>query len=551
MNENSKKKEDNDKDFKDYELDLIRMEEDIINEGLDLVEAALSLVDSEQFDEGIPLLRQAIGLYRQIGRTNEINALRRKISEIYILKEQSVEEIEVKTEEVQEEAKILEDIKKDKVKKESFIDLIHLPEKLIEEAEKLIDLKEFEEALNFYDKAIKKYREVNNNSEIEKVYELIEKCYDAKVRFLTHPKNGVLKAGIESEAIKVKKETTSAEIERKQKLKLYEERKAKETKISDQGYEILKKAAELAKIHDFDKASKLYNKALNLFKVINWKREIQEIQNTIAYLKKEKEKVLKELEIKKEKDKKEIDLEQGKVIVIDETAKHRTEFIEIEKFKRLTEIEKKKQEEEEFHKQIADLVDEAESLNLNYEQEKKKAIKEKRFIELEAPFLEIIEIYKKIKNMLLKRQWTDQAQIYNEQIKLYEEKLEKDKKLRELEAKKVYKQKEYEKFIKVKKEDVPLKVNIDKLKVVEEKVEEEDFETMISKMVDKAIKMAREYEFGIRKGLKSENPNIYWEIIEIFKEIRKMFLEKGQKEQADIYTKQIQLYKKKLNSIIN
>ncbi|TFG18986.1 MAG: hypothetical protein EU529_16840 [Promethearchaeota archaeon] len=547
----------------------------------------------------------------------------------------------------------------------------------MEDAEKCMELNEFEEALEFYDEAIKLYREANNESEIEKVYELIEKCYDAKIKFLTGPKKEVPKAGIEEEAIKVEEEAikveeeaTKAEIEKKQKVKEYEERKVKETEISDQGYEIMEKAAELMKVLDFENASKLYNEALDLFKSINWQREIQEINSTLAYLKKEKKRILKELEIKKQKEKKEIELEQEKAREIDETAKHRTEFMEEEKFKRLSEIEKKKQEEEEFLKQIDELVDEAESLNLSYEQEKKKAVKEKRFIELESPYLKIIEIYREIKSMLLERQWIDQAGIYNQQInqykeklkqdtklrqieaqkrerdkayldslkikkddeavaekikevedkkreeevfqkeitelvneaekisrdyevekkkaikqgqldieapypkiieiyqdvnkrllergwsdqaeiyknqiQIYKDKLNQDKKLRELEVKKVQEQKEYEEFIKVKKEEVPLKVSTDELKVVEE----EDFETKISNMVDKAIKMAREYESGIRRGLKSEDPSIYREVIEIFKEVKKMFLDKNQKEQADIYTKQIQLYEKKLNSII-
>ncbi len=681
MTGNNKKKEDSDKDFKEYEQELVRMEEDIINEALEIVERALSLVDSKQYEEGIKFLRQAIGLYSQIGRKNELKALRSKIAEIYLLKEQSIEEIQEAPEEIQEapeeieeKDKKLEEAKKDQVQKESFEDLITSAEKLMGDAEKCMEVNEFEEALEFYDEAIKLYREANNESEIEKVYELIEKCYDEKIKFLTGPKKAVPKAGIESEAIDLKEETTSVETERKEKVKLYEEKKEKEKEISDQGYEIMQKAAELMKVLDFDEASKLYNEALDLFKSINWQREIQEINSTLEYLKKEKERILKELEIKKEKEKKEIELEQEKAREIDETAKHRTEFMKEEKFKRLAEREKKKQEEQEFIKKIDELVDEAESLNFNYEQKKKKAVKEKRFIELESPYLKIIEIYKEIKSMLLERQWKDQAGIYNEQIKQYEEKLKKDtklrqieaqkrerdkayldslkikkddtaeaeklkeledkkreeetfqkeitelvneaekisrdyevekkkaikqgqldieapypkiieiyqnvnkrllergwndqaeiyknqiqiykdkldmdEKLRELEAKKVQEQKEYEEFIKVKKEEVPLTVSTDNLEEVEEKVEEEDFETRISNLVDKAMRMAREYESGIRRGLKSEDPSIYREVIEIFKEVRKMFLDKDEKEQAEIYTKQIQLYEKKLNSII-
>ncbi len=45
--------------------------------------------------------------------------------------------------------------------------------------------------------------------------------------------------------------------------------------------------------------------------------------------------------------------------------------------------------------------------------------------------------------MLFKYGWNEQAVIYNKQIKFYYEKLEKDKKLREIEAQKVQKQKEY------------------------------------------------------------------------------------------------------------
>ena len=84
MTGNNNKKEDSDKDSKDYEKELIRMEEDIINEALEIVERALSLVDSKQYEEGIKFLRQAIGLYSQIGRKNELKALRSKISEIYL-----------------------------------------------------------------------------------------------------------------------------------------------------------------------------------------------------------------------------------------------------------------------------------------------------------------------------------------------------------------------------------------------------------------------------------------------------------------------------------
>ncbi len=551
MNENNNNKEEN------VFGDLVKMEDEVINEALDLVEEALSLVDSRQYNGGIHCLRQALGLYRQIGRTNEINAIRHKISEIYILKEQQIEENEI---DIALEDSEVKDIEKLQVQKEFAEILARSPEELIKEAEKIMDIREFDKALEFYDVAIKKYREMNNESEIERVYDLIDQCYDAKAKFLIRPEKEVSKEvigpekevskeAIKTEAIKGTEEPLSTVIEKKDKLKLYEEMKEKETKISNQAYEILEKASELMKILDFDKASELYNEALELFKEINWRHEIQKIQETLAEIKKEKEILLKKLEVKK-KEKKEIELKTEKAIQIDEKAKQINIQKERERFKRLTELKKKKQEEEEFHKHISELVDEAESLNLNYEQDKKKAIKEKKLLELESPFNKIIEIYEKIRSMLLERKWTDQTRIYSDQIKLYYEKLEKDKKLREVEAKKRERDKVYLDSLKIKKEEV---FKGEKLKVTEEKirkeVDDEILKKQISELVDTAEKMSREYDIEIKKAIKKgqlDIESVYPDIIAIYENVRDRLLERGWTNQAKIYIRQIQIYQERL-----
>ena len=64
-------------------------------------------------------------------------------------------------------------------------------------------------------------------------------------------------------------------------------------------------------------------------------------------------------------------------------------------------------------------------------------------------------------------------------------------------------------------------------------------------MVDKAIRLAREYEFAVRRG-NTEIKSPYPEIIEIYTKVRDMLLEKGFNDQAEIYNKQILFYKKKL-----
>ncbi|MFX0188856.1 MAG: hypothetical protein ACFE8A_14110, partial [Candidatus Hodarchaeota archaeon] len=107
--------------------------------------------------------------------------------------------------------------------------------------------------------------------------------------------------------------------------------------------------------------------------------------------------------------------------------------------------------------------------------------------------------------------------------------------------------------LKVKKREAALIANLYKSKLDKEKIEKEyDLEVAqkkVSNMVDEAIKIAREYEFAIRRGLQSEDQSTYLRVIEIFKKVRTMVLEHGLKDQAEIYTKQIQLYQNKLKSM--
>ena len=75
--------------------DMSEMEGEIAEEAYELVEHALSLIDSQYYDDAIEILRQAIGLYSQINKEEEITAIRNKISELYILKEQAFREVEI------------------------------------------------------------------------------------------------------------------------------------------------------------------------------------------------------------------------------------------------------------------------------------------------------------------------------------------------------------------------------------------------------------------------------------------------------------------------
>ena len=164
-----KNEEDSDQEFTDEELDLTKdafftdllgMEEEIANEAYELVEHAINLIESHYYDDSIEILRQAIGLYTQINREEEIKAINDKISEIYVLKEKAFREIEALPEreaklvdetEIIEEVKVKEEV--EEMKAES--DLVSKADQLIVEAHELTSINKFEDALNKYDEAEK------------------------------------------------------------------------------------------------------------------------------------------------------------------------------------------------------------------------------------------------------------------------------------------------------------------------------------------------------------------------------------------------------------
>ena len=76
-------------------------------------------------------------------------------------------------------------------------------------------------------------------------------------------------------------------------------------------------------------------------------------------------------------------------------------------------------------------------MDREYETKKKKAFRENKLLEIEAPYLKFIEIYERLRDMLLQKGWTDQATIYTSQIQVYTEKFERDKILRDIEAHKL------------------------------------------------------------------------------------------------------------------
>ena len=421
----------------------------------------------------------------------------------------------------------------------------------LEQAKNLIETYEFDEAILIYDDAIQLYRKMNNDSKIEGVYELIDKCYAQKAKFLIHgPKGEVSEAKMKSvpetdiEPVSVEQKKFKADGVRVQTIKEFEELKLREQLISNRAYELIEKASKLANVYDFERATKLFNDAINYFKDINWEHEIKKIQKLIEHLEKDKEDFLHKVEEKREKDEKRRELEAEKVALLENKAMKIRELEEKDRMKRIEELEKKKQDKEAFQKEITEMVDKAERIAREYE----VGIKHGNF-DLECQYPKVIEIYTDIHKKLINRGWTDQSIIYKRQIEIYQEKLEKDRKLRKVEAGKIEKQREYEEMLKVRKEKPKISTDIesstfDKYEYKKE-FKKELIQKEISSLVDKAIRLAREYESAIRRG-NTEMESPYPEIIEIYTKVRDIVLESGLNDQAERYNKQIQFYRKKL-----
>lgn len=534
--------------------DLLEMEDEIASEAYELVEHALSLITSKYYDDGIETLRQAIGLYSQINRKEEVKAINEKISEIYILKEKEFRDMEVKPEEEITELEIpkfteeftvsdkTQEIEKEKLEVERSGEA----EKIISEAQELINLEDYEAALDKYDEAFDIFEEINTPDQVERVYKLIEDCYNKKAEFLRRIK----KEEVLEEPIPELEEEISKgdEIQKQAKIKSYLETKKREDELSTQAYNLIGKAADLAKSRQYNEALALYEEGANLFNELNWDYEVKKVRATIAQLEQEKELYLKELEQIRSEREKQFRLKAEQEVLLEKQIKEIEKQKEIEKMEKVRELEMLKLEDDYFQAQIANIVNEADKKAREYEVAMKKALKKGSIIET-SPYHEVIQMYEKVRDLLIEKGWKEQVPIYTNQISIYYEKLENDKRLREIEAQKVEKQKTIEEMHKIKEEDTQIPYDVEKIKIFEEskkkEMEVQNFIKKIDEMVKSAERSAREYEVALRKG-QFERSCPYPEIIATYEEVRNMLLEKGLNDDAAIYTTQIRAYKEKL-----
>jgi len=519
--------------------DMGNMEEEIAAEAIELVTHALSLIEARFYDDSIEILRQAIGLYDQINKIAEVDALNNKISEIYLLKEQSFREIELETDTIIEASQ-------EALLEQNGDELYKQADSLIIEALQLVTKEKFDGALDKYDEASKILKKLSKELELKKLSELIEDCFNKKAEFVRIHKN---ESTGEIISLEQDSEGSLSKLEIKaQRIRAFEESKRRENQISSQAYELIGKATELKKILQYDEAIRLYDDGLALFQEINWNNEVKKIKNMIEQVEREKKRFLEEVQKTKAEEERAGEIKNQKENALIDNAQVQEQIKYQAQAEKLRAQSERKQEETTFQNEIAEMVNYAEKLARDYDLRVKKAIRSGEIVE-ECVFPVVLKIYEEVKKKVKDRGWKDQVELYANQIRHYRALLEKDKNLRQIEFQKRQKQKEYDEALKIKTDSTIVEVDIAQKKDFEEQRKQEaetkNFREMIENLVNRAEKIAREYNTAFKKAVKEGNLNIeskYPKIIEIYTKARDSVLEKGWNEDAAILSSHIRKY---------
>jgi hypothetical protein len=181
-------------------------------------------------------------------------------------------------------------------------------------------------------------------------------------------------------------------------------------------------------------------------------------------------------------------------------------------------------EDKEFLDQISDRVEEANKKAREYE-----VAKNRGNFNLECPYPEIIGLYEYVKELFLERGWNNEVSKCTLQIESFQEKLEKDKKLREIEAQKAEKEKYFKELHKIQEVDTMELVlqSLDKeeelLNFEEKKKREKEESDEIFNIISNAQKLEKEYDLEKKRRRILQSVCPYEKIIEIYNEAIKRF----------------------------
>jgi len=480
--------------------DMGEIEEEIATEAYQVVEHALSLIQSEYFDDAIEFLRQAIGLYQQIDRNAEVDALLNKISDVHVMKEKAFieQEKEMDLSGNSEEDVLLADSSSIEIKRgeetlERETDLITSEEigKGVEEESKFINLEE----------------EFIKTGELERRKEQEEQ--ESRIQMDETIKNAE-KLGREYE-IEFKKAIKEGNLDIPSKY--------------PEIIEIYSEARDTAEKYGWTETVMIYSTQIRKY------TELFEREKQVRILEKEK--------VQKDKDFEELlKIKQSE-----------TQSIPINEIKKISQEQMiLEHEEQELRNKLEKKTRKAEKLGREYEIEFKKAIK-KRNLDIPTKYPEVLNIFNEAREMALSKGWNDEAKIYSSQIRKFTDLFEREKQIRDLEARKAQKDKEFEDIMKI-RENKPFKELKDqeikkKAKKVLKEQADRELRIKIDRLVKNAEKLGREYEIEFKKAIKKgklDIPSKYPEIINILTKARDIALKEDWDNDVKIISTHIRKY---------
>ncbi len=407
-----------------------KKEKELVEKGYQLMDQALKKLSVQEFDEARNLYNKAKGIFLSLGRSLELDKIKMAMIELNRKREEYLKKLreqEEKREKLREEEKILEEKaiierknfqrelekkqelfiqlkekeQKDKAISEEALSLIHQAEEMARIYEENIKLGRrpepvYEKVIEFYEKAIEKFRMIGWEDEILKLKESIQ--YYRK---------------------KSKEDKELRELERV---------KSREIEIEQEAYNYLEEATTMMNSNNFDAALELYKKARDLFEEINHDLEVKKVNNSILELKRKKEDYYKKLEeIKKKREKlikEQQELEQ-KILLERKKLKKELE----EKQQQYLQIKEREEKEKKISEEALSLINKAEEIAKCYEEELKKGK-----LPPECGYEEAIKLYQNALAKLKSLDWKEEIKRLEESIEYYEERLKRDKEIREIEA---------------------------------------------------------------------------------------------------------------------
>ncbi|MGB5911485.1 MAG: hypothetical protein WBH31_09850, partial [Promethearchaeia archaeon] len=238
-----------------------------------------------------------------------------------------------------------------------------------------------------------------------------------------------------------------------------------------------------------------------------------------------------------------VELKQTKKEVFEQSSDNLLlEGVKLPKMAKLEEVEKRDTQDEQLLDEAMTLINEAENEVKSYELSLKKDI-----LIYQNPYDKAISNYEKARNLFKQVGWAEEAHRLLNTINFYKEKKARDGNLREIEKQKLEKAKLEEARAKYIPEQVPFAREqkiIDLEKFKKEKTKDSE---AIFNLINKAERLAQEYEVKKKDGiLNIVSP--FQEIINIYIDAKKRFEAIGWNEQAGQLINSINYYKEKLEA---